>query len=170
MRMACALGLAFVLSLSLAWSGDGRVWKSEKDFRNAAPGIHRQALWLEENPGAEGWSDSLQTVLAWARGVPYLKLATAKVFEKEILNLPKNPSAGRVASMLKVGYAQIATQPGAENPTEFELARAGVTCMIRYYENAQRANPGDAIPAMERFAGFLHSDALDEFLQAKLRK
>lgn len=149
---------------------DPPAWKSEKDFRNAAPMIHRQALWLEANPDAEGWGDSLRTVLSWGREVPYVKLGTAKVFEKEVQNLPKDPQAGRVASMLMVGYAEYASEDGFEKPTEFDMAKAGVTCMIRYYGNVQRAKPGYTIPAMDRLAGLYQSDALDEYIRAKLRK
>jgi hypothetical protein len=42
--------------------------------------------------------------------------------------------------------------------------------MIRYYGNLKQVRPGYAIPAMERLAGLMHSDALDEYIQAKLRK
>jgi len=42
--------------------------------------------------------------------------------------------------------------------------------MIRYYENVKKGQPDYSIPAMERLAGLMHSDALDEYIQAKLRK
>lgn len=145
-------------------------WKSEKDFRKAAPMVHRQAQWLEANPDAETWGDSLKTVLTWGRGVPYAKLATAKVFEKEVQNLPKDRVAGRVASMLMVGYVQLAAAEGFAKATEFELAKAGLTCMIRFYENAKQSQPDLSIPAMEKYAGLMHSDALDGYIEAKLRK
>jgi hypothetical protein len=170
MRTAFALPFAFALALSPALAKEHPAWNSGKDYRNAAPMIHRQALWLEANPDAGNWSDSLRTVLSWARDVPYVKLGTAKVFEREIQNLPKDPSAGRVSSMLMVGYAQYATEPGFDKPVEFDMAKAGVTCMIRYYENLQTAKPGYSIPAMDRLAGLLHSEALDEYIRAKLRK
>ena len=79
-------------------------------------------------------------------------------------------TAGRISSMLMVGYAQYATEPGFSEPVEFDMAKAGVTCMIRYYGNVRQAKPGYSIPAMERLAGLLHSGALDEYIQAKLRK
>ncbi len=166
--IAFALALAPVLAKDA--SAGNSDWKSEKDFRNAAPMIHRQALWLEANPGADTWSDSLKTVLSWGRAAPYVRLGTAKVFEKEIQNLPKDPDAGRVASMLRVGYVRYATEADFDTPTEFEMAKAGVTCMIRYYENLQQAKPEYSIPAMERLAGLLRSDALDEFIKDKLKK
>jgi hypothetical protein len=159
-----------LLALAPVLAKDAPAWKSEKDFRNAAPMVHRQALWLEENPGAETWSDSLKTVLTWGHDVPYATLSTAKVFEKELQNLPKDPEAGRVASMMQVGYVQYATDPDFRKPTEFDLAKSAVTCMIRYYGNLKQVRPGYAIPAMERLAGLMHSDALDEYIQAKLRK
>jgi hypothetical protein len=159
-----------LLALVPALAKDRPAWKSEKDFREAAPMIHRQALWLEANPGADTWSDSLKTVLTWAHDVPYVTLATAKVFEREIQNLPKDPEAGRVAGMMRVGYAEYATEPGFGKPTEFGMAKAGVTCMIRYYENVKAAKPDYSIPAMERLAGLMQSDALDEYIQGKLRK
>lgn len=170
MKAPFVFWIAYAIALSPVAANEGPVWKSEKEFRKAIPMVHRLALWLEENPEADGWSDSLQTVLSWGREVPYVKLATAKVFEKEMQNLPRDPAAGRLSSMLRVGYVQFVTEPGSGNPTEFELAKAGVTCMIRYYENLQRMRPGYAIPAMERLADFFHSGALDEFIQAKLRK
>lgn len=129
---------------------DAANWKSEKDFRNAAPMVHRQALWLEANPDAETWGDSLKTVLNWGRNVAYATLATAKVFEKEVQNLPKDPAAGRISSMLMVGYVQFAAEAGFAKATEFELAKAGLTCMIRYYEAVKQAKPDYSIPAMER--------------------
>ncbi len=105
MRKPFSLPIVFVLVLALSsvFAKDQPVWKSEQDFRNAVPMIHRQALWLEANPDAESWSDSLNTVLSWGRDVPYVK-------------------------------------------------------------------PDYSLPAMERLAGLLHSDALDEYIQAKLRK
>ena len=166
MRILYAALIAFAPALAK----DLSAWKSEKDFREAAPRVHRQALWLEANPGADTWGDSLKTVLTWVRGVPYAAMGTAKVFEKEIQNLPKDPEAGRVASMMKVGYAQFAADPGFRKATEFDMAKAAVTCMIRYYENVKAGKPDYAIPAMERLAGLLHSGALDEYIQAKLRK
>lgn len=132
--------------------------------------MHRQALWLEVNPDAETWGDSLKVVLYWGRNVPNATLATAKVFEKEVQNLPKDPAAGRIASMLMVGYVQFATEEGFEKASEFELAKAGLTCMIRYYEAVKQAKPDYAVPAMERYVGLFHSDALDEYIQDKLRK
>jgi len=144
--------------------------KSESDFRKAAPDIHRKALWLEENPDAPAWSDSLKAVMAWGRDVPYATLGTAKILEKEMQNLPKDPVAGRVSTMMRVGYIQLATEPGFTQATEFEMAKAALTCMIRFYENVQKGKPDYAIPSMDRYAGLLHSDALDEYIQAKLRK
>lgn len=170
MKTSFAIPIALVLSLAAVFAKDPSAWKSEKDFRNAAPMIHRQALWLEAHPDAEGWSDTLRTVLSWARDVPYVKLGTAKVFEKEIQNLPKDAAAGRVASMMMVGYAEYATEADFDKPTEFDMAKAGVTAMIRYYENLRQAKPDYSIPAMERLAGLQQSDALDEYIQAKLRK
>ena len=131
MRAPFAVLIALVLSPALAKGPSG--WKSDRDFREAAPLVHRQALWLEANPGADTWGDSLKTVLTWSRGVPYATLGTAKIFEKELQNLPKDPEAGRVASM-----------------------KAG--------------KPDYSIPAMERLAGLMHSGALDDYIQAKLRK
>jgi hypothetical protein len=159
-----------LLALSSGFAKDPSAWKSEKDFREAAPMVHRQALWLEAHPGAETWGDSLKTVLTWARGVPYVTLGTARVFEREIQNLPKDPEAGRVGSMMRVGYAEYATGPDFREATEFGMAKAGVTCMIRYYENVKAAQPDFAIPLMEKLAGLMHSDALDEYIQGKLRK
>ena len=161
---------ALLIALAPVLAKDHAAWKSEKDFRNAAPMVHRQALWLEANPDANGWSDSLKTVLTWGHDVPYVTLGTAKVFEKEIQNLPKDPVAGRIASMMLVGYVQYATEPDFQKATEFDMAKAGVTCMIRYYGNLQHAKPDYSVPAMERLTGLLHSDALDEYIQAKLRK
>ena len=162
----------FLLLIALAplFAKDHPAWKSEKDFRNAAPMVHRQALWLEANPGAETWGDSLKTVLGWGREVPYATLNTAKVFEKEIQNLPKDPEAGRVSSMMMVGYVQLATEPDFRKATEFGMAKAAVTCMIRYYVNVKQAKPDYSIASMERLEGLMHSDALDEYIQAKLRK
>lgn len=160
-----ALSLLLLLFPALAFAG-----KSESDFRKAEPEIHRKALWLEENPDAPTWGDSLKTVLTWGREVPYATLGTARILEKEIQNLPKEPIAGRVSSMMMVGYIQLATEPGFKRATEFEMAKAGLTCMIRFYENAQKGQPGYSIPSMERYAGLLRSDALDEYIQAKLRK
>ncbi|MDB5050401.1 MAG: hypothetical protein JWO30_3472 [Fibrobacteres bacterium] len=162
--------LLALLILAPALAKSHPAWKSEKDFRDAAPMVHRQALWLEDNPGADSWSDSLKTVLTWAHDVPYVTLGTAKVFEKELQNLPKDPEAGRVAGMMRVGYAEYATEPEFRKPTEFDMAKAGVTCMIRYYENMKAGKPDYSIPAMERLAGLMHSDALDEYIQGKLRK
>lgn len=170
MRTFYTLLSAFLIALAPALAKEHPPWKSEKDFRSAAPMVHRQALWLEANPGADTWSDSLKTVLTWGRNVPYVTLGTAKIFEKEIQNLPKDPEAGRVASMMRVGYVQFATKPDFRKPTEFDMAKAGVTCMIRYYENLKSRKPDFSIPAMERLAGLMHSDALDEYIQAKLRK
>jgi hypothetical protein len=161
---------AILILLVPVLAKDPPAWKSEQDFRKAAPMIHRQALWLEANPNAETWSDSLKTVLAWGREVPYATLGTAKVFEKEIQNLPKDRVAGRVSSMMLVGYIQCATEEGFRKATEFDMAKAGLTSMIRYYENVKQENPEYSIPAMERYAGLLHSDALGEYIQAKLRK
>lgn len=144
--------------------------RSEQDFRKAAPAIHRQAQWLEENPDAKTWGDSLKTVLAWGHDVPYATLGTAKVFEKEVLNLPKDRTAGRIASMLQVGFIELASEPDFKSATEFEMAKAGLTCMIRFYESAKRIDPGYSIPSMERYAGLQQSDALDEYIQGKLRK
>lgn len=162
--------LAIQLLLSLALAKDPSAWKSEKDFREAAPMVHSQALWLEANPGADTWSDSLKTVLTWSRGVPYVTLGTAKIFEKELQNLPKDPDAGRVASMMRVGYVQYATGPDFRKATEFDMAKAAATCMIRYYENLKAAKPEYSIPAMEKLAGLMHSEALDDYIQGKLRK
>lgn len=162
--------LAFLIALAPVSAKDRPAWKSEKDFREAAPMVHRQALWLEANPEAEGWGDSLKTVLTWGHDVPYVTLGTAKVFEKEIQNLPKDPAAGRVSSMMLVGYVEYATEADFRKPAEFDMAKAGVTCMIRYYENLRGLKPDYSIPAMERLAGLMHSDALDEYIQAKLRK
>jgi hypothetical protein len=145
-------------------------WKSEADYRKAAPEVHRKSLWLEENADAEAWPDSLKTVLTWARGVPYATLGTTKVFEKEVKNLPGDAVAGRVSSMLTVGYAQLATEPDFEKASEFEMAKAGLLCMIRYYENVKQGKPDYSIAAMERYSGLFHSGALDEYIQAKLRK
>jgi hypothetical protein len=161
---------AFLIVFAPALAKDQPGWKSEKDFRAAAPMVHRQAVWLEENPGAGGWSDTLKTVLSWGRGVPYATLATPKVFEKEIQNLPKDAQSGRIASMLQVGYAQYATEPGFTKPVEFDLAKAGVTCMIRYYGNIKRAEPDYANAGMEKLDGLMQSGALDEYIQGKLRK
>ncbi len=164
--------IIFTLLILLApvLAKDSPAWKTEKDFRQAAPMIHRQAQWLEANPNADTWSDSLKTVLTWGREVPYVTLGTAKVFEKEVQNLPKDPVGGRISSMLLVGYAQYATEEGFQKPVEFEMAKAGLTCMIHYYENVKKLRTDYANPAMERLAGLLHSDALDEYIQAKLRK
>lgn len=166
MRALYAVLIAFAPSLAK----EPNAWKSEKDYREAAPMVHRQAHWMEANPGADTWSDSLKTVLTWGRGVPYATLGTAKVFEKELQNLPKDPEAGRVASMMRVGFAQYATDPGFRKATEFDMAKAAVTCMIRYYENVKSEKPDYSIPAMERLAGLMHSGALDEYIQAKLRR
>jgi hypothetical protein len=160
-----ALRFLLLLIPTLATAG-----KSESDFRKAEPEIHRKALWMEENPDAPTWADSLKTVLAWGREVPYATLGTAKVLEKEMQNLPKDPVAGRISSMMRVGYIQLATGPGFKKATEFEMAKAGLTCMIRYYENVKKGKPDYEIASMERYAGLLHSDALDEYIQAKLRK
>ena len=146
------------------------VWKSEAEFRKAAPEVHRKALWLEANTEAETWPDSLRIVLTWARNVPYATLATAKVFEKEVKNLPSDAVAGRVSSMLMVGYAQLATEPDFTKASEFEMAKAGLLCMIRYYEDVKKSKPDYSIAAMERYAGLFHDGALDEYIQAKLRK
>jgi hypothetical protein len=162
--------LFFLIAFVPVLAKDHPAWKSEKDFRNAAPMIHRQALWLEENPNSDTWSDSLKTVLTWGRDVPYVTLGTAKVFEKEIRNLPKDPVAGRVSSMMLVGFIQNATEPDFLKPTEFGMAKAGVTCMVRYYGNLKRIEPDYSIPLMEKLAGLMHSEALDEYIQAKLRK
>ncbi|MBW8887399.1 MAG: hypothetical protein JF616_06520 [Fibrobacteres bacterium] len=161
---------ALLIAFAPARAKDHPEWKSEKDFRDAAPMVHRQALWLEANPDAKTWGDSLKTVLTWAHDVPYANLGTAKVFEKEIQNLPKDPVAGRIASMMRVGFAEDATEPEFRKATEFGQAKAGVTCMIRYYENVKQAKPDYSIPMIERLAGLMHSDALDEYIQAKLRK
>jgi hypothetical protein len=139
-------------------------------FAKDAAGVHRQALWLEENPDAKTWSDSLKTVLSWGHEVPAVRHGTAKVFEKEVLNLPKDRMGGRIGSMLQVGYIELASEPGFKSATEFEMAKAGLTCMIRFYENAKRIDPSYSVPTMERYAGLLHSDALDEYIQAKLRR
>lgn len=162
--------LALLLTPALALAKEPPQWKSEADFRKAAPEVHRKALWLEANPDSDTWPDSMKTVLTWARGVPYVTLGTAKVFEKEVQNLPSDPVAGRVSSMLKVGYAQLATQPDFKKASEFEMAKAGLLCMIRYYENAKQSQPDYSIAAMERYAGLFHSGVLDEYIQAKLRK
>jgi hypothetical protein len=161
---------AILILLSPLPAKDSPAWKSEKDFRTAAPMVHRQALWLESNPNAKTWGDSLKTVLAWGREVPYVTLGTAKVFEKEIQNLPKDPAGGRVSTMMLVGYIQYATEDGFQKPKEFDMAKAGLTCMIRYYENVKQSEPDYSIAAMEHLAGLFHSDALDEYIQAKLRK
>ncbi len=165
-----ALLLALAALLKPASAKDGADWKSEKDFRDAAPMVHRQALWLEGNPGADTWGDSLKTVLAWARGVPYATLGTAKVFERELQDLPKDPAAGRIASMMRVGFAQYATAPDFREGTESGMAKAAVTCMIRYYGNLKAVDPGYALPKLERLEGLMHSGALDEYIEAKLRK
>lgn len=165
-----SIPFALLFALTPALAKDPAAWKSGKDFRNAAPMVHRQAIWLEENPGAETWSDSLKTVLAWVRGVPYATLSTPKVFEKEIQNLPKDAESGRIASMLQAGYAQYATEPDFAKPAEFDLAKAGVTCMIRYYGNLKQAKPGYANAGMERLDGLMQAGALDEYIQGKLRK
>lgn len=170
MRTSLLLPIVFAISLATPFAKGPTAWKSDQDFRNAAPMVHRQALWLEAHPDAEGWSDTLQTVLTWGREVPYVKLGTAKVFEKEIQNLPKDAEAGRVGSMMMVGYVQYATEADFVKPTEFAMAKAGVTAMIRYYGNLRQAKPDYAIPAMERLSGLQQSDALDEYIQAKLRK
>ena len=171
MRTLPALsGFVLLSAITLLSAKDRPAWKSEQDFRKAAPMVHRQALWLEANPDAETWGDTLKTVLTWGHEVPYVRLGTAKVFEKELQNLPKDPSAGRVASMMQVGYVQYATETDFENATEFAMAKAAATCMIRYYENLQQTKPGYAIPALERLAGLMHSESLDEYIQAKLRK
>jgi hypothetical protein len=167
---AFALLAVLAPALAPAFAKDHPAWKSEKDFRDAAPMVHRQAVWLEENPGAGTWGDSLKTVLAWGREVPYATLGTAKVFEREIQNLPKDAESGRISSMLQVGYAQFATGPDFAKPSEFDLAKAGVTCMIRYYGNLKRANPDYANAGMEKLTGLMQSDALDEYIQGKLRK
>jgi hypothetical protein len=169
MRTLLAL-IVSLAALSPALAKKPTDWKSEKDFREAAPIIHRQAQWLEANPGADTWGDSLKTVLTWGRGVPYATLGTAKVFEKELQNLPKDPEAGRVASMMKVGFVQFAADPGFGKATEFDMAKAAVTCMIRYYENVKAAKPDYSIAAMEKYAGLMHSGSLDDYIQAKLRK
>ncbi|MEO6095328.1 MAG: hypothetical protein ABIW76_06515 [Fibrobacteria bacterium] len=159
--------LCFLLLLTpiLATAG-----KSESDFRKAAPEIHRKALWLEENPDAPTWGDSLKVVLTWGRQVPYATMGTAKILEKELQSLPKDQVAGRVSSMMLVGYIQVATEPGFKQANEFEMAKAGLTCMIHFYENAQKSKPEYTIPSMERYANLFHSDALDEYIKAKLRK
>ncbi|MEO7424480.1 MAG: hypothetical protein ABI036_04785 [Fibrobacteria bacterium] len=162
--------LTSLFSNTPAFAKDHPSWKTETDFRNAAPMVHRQALWLETNPDAETWSDSLKTVLTWGHDVPYVSLSTAKVFEKEVQNLPKDPVAGRISSMLQVGYALFATEPDFRKATEFELAKAGVTCMIRYYENVKKVKPEYSIASMEKLSGLMHSESLDEYIQAKLRK
>jgi hypothetical protein len=97
-------------------------------------------------------------------------LATAKVFEKEIQNLPKDRVGGRIGSMMMVGYVQYATEDGFGKAKEFDLAKAGLTCMIRYYENVKQGQPDYSIPSMEKYAGLFHSDALDGYIEAKLRK
>lgn len=162
--------LALLLTPALTPAKDPPAWKSESDFRKAAPEVHRKALWLQENPDADSWPDSMKTVLTWARGVPYISLGTAKVFEKEVQNLPSDPIAGRISSMLKVGYAQLATEPDFKKASEFAMAKAGLLCMIRYYENVKQSKPDYSLAAMERYAGLLHSGALDEYIEAKLRK
>lgn len=159
--------LFLFLLLSLAALAAG---KSESDFRKTAPDIHRKAQWLEANPEAPTWGDSLKPVLAWGREVPYATLGTAKILEKEMQNLPKDPVAGRVGTMMRVGYIQLATEPGFKQATEFEMAKAGLTSMIRFYENVQKDKPDYSIPAMDRYAALLHSESLDEYIQAKLRK
>lgn len=169
-RLLFALLLIPAITQAKDLAKDPPAWKSESDFRKAAPEVHRKALWLEANTEAETWPDSLRTVLTWARNVPYATLATAKIFEMEVRNLPVDPVARRVASMLMVGYAQLATEPGFTKASEFEMAKAGLLCMIRYYENAKLRNPGYSIGVMERFAGLFHDGALDEFIKAKLRK
>ncbi|MDB5106328.1 MAG: hypothetical protein JWP91_4017, partial [Fibrobacteres bacterium] len=73
-------------------------------------------------------------------------------------------------SMLMVGYVQLATEPGFKEASEFDLAKAGVVCMIHFYENVQKGDSGYSIPSMERLAGLYRSGALDEYIQAKLRK
>lgn len=161
---------AILILLAPVLAKDSPAWKSEKDFRNAAPMIHRQALWLETNPNAKTWGDSLKTVLTWGRDVPYVTLGTAKVFEKEMQNLPKDPATGRISTMMRVGYIQYATEEGFQAAKEFDLAKAGLTCMIRYYENVKQIQPDYSIASMERLAGLFHSDALDEYIQGKLRK
>lgn len=162
--------LSLLLIPALTLAKDPPAWKSEGDFRKAAPEVHRKALWLEENADADTWADSLKTVLTWARGVPYATLGTAKVFEKEVKNLPGDAVAGRVSSMLMVGYAQLATEPDFKKASEFEMAKAGLLCMIRFYENVKKSNPEYSLAAMERYAGLFHSGVLDEYIQAKLRR
>lgn len=164
------LTLTLSLLLTPALAKDPAAWKTEADFRKAAPEVHRKALWLEENPGADTWADSLKPVLTWGRNVPYATLETAKVFEKEVKNLPKDAIAGRVSSMLLVGYVQLAAGPEFKKASEFEMAKSGLVCMIRYYENVKKDQPDYSIPSMERLAGLFHSDALDGFIEAKLRK
>lgn len=160
----------FLLLLTPALAKEAATWKSESDFRKAAPEVHRKAEWLEANANADAWSDSLKYVLGWGRGVPYATLGTTKILEKEVQNLPKDPTAGRISTMLTVGYIQLATEPEFKKASEFDMAKAGITCMIRYYETVKQANPDYSIPIMERLTGLYHSDALDEFIQAKLRK
>jgi hypothetical protein len=161
---------SLLLIPSLTLAKDPPAWKSEGDFRKAAPDIRRKALWLEENADADTWADSLKTVLTWARAVPYVTLGTARIFEKEVRNLPGDAVAGRVSSMLLVGYAQLATEPDFTKASEFEMARAGLLCMIRFYENVKQSKPGYSIAALERYAGLFHSGALDEYIEAKLRR
>jgi hypothetical protein len=161
--------LALLLLVSIPTQAQPK-WKSESDFRKAAPEIHRKAVWLEENPDAETWGDSLKLVLTWGREVPYVTLGTAKVFEKEVLNLPKDPVAGRIGSMLLVGFIQLATEPDFKKASEFEMAKAGLGCMIRYYENVQKMKTDYSIPLMEKYAGLMRSESLDDYIQAKLRK
>lgn len=161
----------FLLVLLLpALAKDQPEWKSEADFRKAAPLVHSKALWLETNAESPSWGDSLKYVLTWGHEVPYVRLGTAKVLEREVQNLPKDPVAGRISSMLLVGYIQLVTEPGFQKASEFEMAKAGITCMIRYYETVHRVKPDYTVASMERLAGLLHSDALDEYIQAKLRK
>lgn len=162
--------LAFLLTPAFTLAKGQPVWKSEADFRKAAPEVHRKALWMEDNPDADTWPDSLKTVLTWARGVPYATLGTAKVFEKEVRNLPGDATAGRISSMLMVGYAQLATEPDFKKASESEMAKAGLLCMIRYYENVKQSKPDYSIAAMERYSGLYRSGVLDEYIQAKLRR
>ncbi|GEM_PF-5724503 len=162
--------LLAVLLLIPALSQAQSKWKTEADFRKAAPAIHRKALWLEENPTAATWGDSLKIVLSWGHEVPYATLGTAKVFEKELQNLPKDPAAGRVASMMQVGFIQLATEDGFSKASEFDMAKAGLVCMIHYYQNVQRDKDGFSIPAMEKYAGLLQNESLDDYIKAKLRK
>jgi hypothetical protein len=97
-------------------------------------------------------------------------LGTAKVLEKEVQNLPKDPVAGRISTMLLVGYIQLATEPGFQKGSEFDFAKAGITCMIRYYEAVKNLDAAYSLAPMERLAGLYHSEALDEYIRAKLRK